>query len=96
MTLSLHEKMSINSASKQHQQSVNRASTEHQQSINDFGCCILYNPKAVLLHIPIIKVLAAFRGNMVSFNVTTPQNERQQSINRASTKREQSWVLYIA
>jgi len=67
--------------SKQRQQRVNKASTEHQQSMNDFLCCILYNPRVVLLRLPIIKVLAAFRGNMVSVNVTTPEDERQQSVN---------------
>jgi len=81
-------------ASNQQQQRVIRASTVHQQCINNFGCCILYNPRAVLLRLPIIKVLAAFRGNMVSVNVTTPQYECQQSINRASTECQQSWVLY--
>jgi hypothetical protein len=76
---------SVKAASTECQQSINRASTEHQQSINDFGCCILYNPWAVLLCLPIIKVLAAFRGIMVSVNVTTPEDKRQQSINRART-----------
>jgi len=32
---------------------------------------------------------------MVSVNVTTPENERQQSINRVSTERKQSWVLHL-
>jgi hypothetical protein len=67
------------------QQSVKTASTEHQHRINDFGYCIVYNPWAVLLHLPIIEVLAVCRGNMVMVNLTTPENERQQSINRAST-----------
>jgi hypothetical protein len=55
----------------------------------------LYNPRAVLLGVHIIKVLAAFRGNMVSVNVTTPGIEHQQSINRASTEREHTWVLHL-
>jgi hypothetical protein len=50
----------------------------------------------VLLRLPILKVLAAFRGNMVRVNVTTPENERQQSINRASAEHQQSWVLHLA
>jgi len=95
MSLSLHDKMSINRASKSRQQSVNSASTEHQQSINNYGCSIVYNPRAVLLRLPIIKVLATFRGNMVSVNVTTPDNDRLQSINIASTECEQSWVLHL-
>jgi len=31
-------------------------------------CCILYHPRAVLCYLPIIKVLAAFIGNMVCVN----------------------------
>jgi hypothetical protein len=50
----------------------------------------LYNPRAVLWHLPIIEVLAAFIGNIVSVDTATPQNERQQSVNRASTERQQS------
>jgi hypothetical protein len=84
MLLCLHEKVSVNRPSKQRQQSVNSASTEHQHSINDYLCCILYNPGALLLCLPLITVSAAFRGNIVSVNVTTPENEHQQSINRQS------------
>jgi hypothetical protein len=72
---------SVNRASTEHQQSVNKASAERQQSIKDFGCCMLYNPRAVLWHLPISEVLAASMGNMVSVNVATPKNERQQSVN---------------
>jgi hypothetical protein len=46
---------------------------ERQQSVNDFVCCIWYNPRAVLQHVPIIEVLAAFIGNMVYVNAATPQ-----------------------
>jgi len=78
---------------------------ERQQSVNDFGCCILYNPRAMLRLIPIMKVLAAFIGNTVYVDVASPENERQQSvntasterqqsINRVSTERQQSWVLH--
>ena len=77
------------------QQSINRVSTERQQSFNDFRCCILYNPGAVLWHLPIIKVLAACMGNMVSVQVATPENKRQQSINRVATERQQCWVLNL-
>ena len=63
---------------------------ERQQSVNDFGCCILYNPRAILRLLPIIEVLAGFRDNMVNAVVATPKNERQQSVNRASTERQQS------
>jgi hypothetical protein len=50
---------SINRASTERQQSINTASTECQQSVNDFGCCILYNPRALLWYIPKINILAA-------------------------------------
>jgi len=63
---------------------------ERQQSVNDFVCCILYNPRAVLQHLSIIEVLAAFIGNIVFVNIITHQNERQQTVNTASTERQQS------
>jgi len=63
---------------------------ERQQSVNDFRCCILYNPRAVLWHLCIIEVLAAFIGNIVNVDVAAPENEHQQSVNRASTERQQS------
>jgi len=87
---STERQQSVNRASTERQQSVNRASTEHQQSMNDFGCCILYNPRAVLRHLPIIEVLACFIGNIVCVDTATPQNEHQQGINRASTERQHS------
>jgi len=86
---------SVKTVSTKRQQSINRASTEHQLSINDFGCCIMNNPRAALLHLPIINVLATFRGNIVGVDVTTPEDEHQQSINRASTEHQQSWVLRL-
>jgi len=45
---------------------------------------------AVLQHLSIIEVLAAFTGNIVCVNTATPPNERQQSVNRASRERQQS------
>jgi len=63
---------------------------ERQQSVNDFVCCILYNPTAVLQHLSIIEVLAAFIGNIVIVNTVTPRNECQPSVNKASTERQQS------
>ena len=63
---------------------------ERQQSVNDFVCCILYNPRAVLQHLSIFEVLAAFIGNIVIVNTVTPRNERQLSVNTASTERQQS------
>jgi len=63
---------------------------ERQQSVNDFVCCILYNPRAVLQYLSIIEVLAAFIGNIVIINTVTPRNERQLSVNTASTERQQS------
>ena len=53
-------------------QSVNTASTEYQQSINNLGYCTLYNPRAVLQHLPIINVLAAFMGQIEGDMVTAP------------------------
>jgi len=50
-----------------------QSENERQQSVNDFGCCILYNPRAVLRHLLIIEVLADFIDNMVCVNATTPQ-----------------------
>jgi hypothetical protein len=60
-----------------------QAENERQQSVNDLLCCMLHNPRAVLRHLPMFEVLAAFIGNIVCINNATPQNERQQSVNRA-------------
>jgi len=56
--------------------------------------------------LPIIEVLAAFIGNTAFVDVASPENERQhsvntasterqQSINRESTERQQSWVMHL-
>ena len=42
-----------------------------------------------------IKVLAACIGNIVCVDTATPQNERQQSVNRASTERQRFCVLHL-
>jgi len=63
---------------------------ECQQSVNKFGCCILYNPRAVLRHVPIVELLAAYIGNIMNVDVAAPENERQQSVNTGSTERQQS------
>jgi hypothetical protein len=44
----------------------------------------------MLWSLPIIKVLSVFMGIMLSVDVVTPKNERQQSVNRASTEHQQS------
>jgi hypothetical protein len=67
-----------------------QSENECQQSVNDLVCCILYNSWAVLRHLLIIEVLAAFIGNIVCINTATPQNECQQSINRASNEHQHS------
>jgi len=63
---------------------------QRQQSVHDFVCSTLYNPTAVLRHVAIIEVLAACIGNIVFVDTVTPQNERQHSLNTASTERQQS------
>jgi hypothetical protein len=46
-----------------------------QQSVNDFQCCGLYNPRAVLQQLLIIKGLdAQCMGNLVSVDIATPEN----------------------
>jgi len=70
--------------------SLHLSENERQQSVNDFVCCILYSPRAVLWHLSIIEVLAAFIGNILSVDTVTPQNERQQSVNAPSTEHQQS------
>jgi hypothetical protein len=83
-----------------------QSENEHKQCVNDLVCCILYNPRAVLLHLPIFELLAAFIGNITSINTATPQNEPQYSVNSASTEYQLSvnrvspecqwfWVLHL-
>jgi len=70
--------------------SLHLSENERQQSVNDFMCCILYSPRAVLWHLSIIEVLAAFIGNIMFVDTVTPQNERQQSVNTPSKEHQQS------
>jgi hypothetical protein len=83
-----------------------QSENERQHSVNNFGCCISCYPKAVVLLLSIIEVLATIIGNLVNVDVTSPDNERQQSVNRASTEyqksinrvsteHQQSWVLHL-
>jgi len=72
-------------ASPEHQQSIDTASTECQQSVNDSGCCILYNPKAVVRHLSMIEVLATWLWIMVRVDIATPNNKCHQSHNRELT-----------
>jgi len=60
----------VNTASTEHQQRINRPSTEHQQSVNNLGCYIMYDSKAVLWHLSIINILAAFVGKREGDMVT--------------------------
>ena len=69
---STERQLSVNRPPIEHQQSVNRVSTEHQQSINNLGCCILYDSRAVLRHLPIINIVAAFVGKRERDKVTAP------------------------
>jgi hypothetical protein len=82
-------KQSVNRASIDRQQSINRASTERQQSITNLGCYILYDSRAVLRHLPIINVLAAFMGKREGDMVTAPVWKW------ASTERQWFWVLHL-
>jgi hypothetical protein len=89
----------INRTSTESQQSINKVSTECQQSVNAFGCCILYNPRELLRHRPIINVLAAVLCKCDSDMVTAPvwkwaSTECLHSLNRASTEHQHSvnWV----
>jgi hypothetical protein len=75
MSLSLLQKMSVN-----------KASTERQERINYFGCCISYNPRAVLQLLPIIEVLAASIGNTVNVDAPSPDNGHQQRVNRGQQR----------
>ena len=75
--------MSVNRASTDCQQRINTASTDHQQSVNDSGCWIMYNPSALLWHVPIINVLASILRKSDRDMVTAPvwkwsSTERQQ------------------
>jgi hypothetical protein len=56
---------------------------KRQQRISNFGCCILYDPRAMLRLLPIMELLASFLGNIVNVNVTTRKNKHQQSVIRA-------------
>jgi hypothetical protein len=66
-----------------------QSETERQQTVNNFGCFSLDNPKATLRKLPIIEGLVAFIGNIRCVNTATPPDERQQSVNKASTQRQQ-------
>jgi hypothetical protein len=85
----LHLKMSVHTSSTQHQQSINTASIECQQSVNDFGCCILYNPRALLRHMPRISLLAAVMSKRYRDMVTTPVCKW------ASTEHQRFSVLHL-
>ena len=66
-----------------------QSESECQQSVNDLVCCMIYNARAALLHLPILGVLGAIIGNIVCIDTATPQNEHQQSVNRVSTEHQQ-------
>jgi len=73
-------------------------STECQWGINNSWRCILYNPRAVRWHLPIIKVMAAFMDNMISVDVPSTwkwaSTARHQSVNRESTMLGvASWII---
>jgi len=70
--------------------SLHLSENERQQSVNDYVCRIMYSPRAVLWHLSIIEVLAAFIGNIMFVDTVTPQNERHQSVNTPSTEHQPS------
>ena len=82
---STERQQSVNTASTEHQQSINTVSIECQQTVNHFGCCILWNPSAVLWHLSMIEVSATLLGNIFRVNIATRNNEHQQSHSRALT-----------
>jgi len=45
---------------------------ERQQSVNNLGCCILYNPRTMLRHLPIINISAAFMRKRETDMVIAP------------------------
>jgi len=55
----------------------------------------MFNPRAVLWNVPIIEVLAAYIGKIINLDVTSPEIERHQSPNWASTERRQIRVLHL-
>jgi hypothetical protein len=65
-------------------------SNECQWRVANFGCCIMYNWRAVQWRLHIIEVLSVCMGNMLSIDIATPKNEFQQSVNRAWTECELS------
>jgi len=101
MSIWLHLQITINRASTEHQHSidqaspecqqrVNTASTECKQSVNDFRCCIVYNPKAVLWHLPIIEYwppLWEIWSQSISLHL-------EMSVNRASIQGQRLWALH--
>ena len=62
----------------------------------------MYNPRAILRLLPIIKVLADFIGNIVNVvfatskvSVNRASTEGQQRVNRALTEHQLFWVLNL-
>jgi hypothetical protein len=79
----------VNGASTECQQSINTVSTKCQQSVHTFGCCIMYNPRALLQHGPIINVLGAILRKCACDMVTTPVWKS------ASTEHQRFCVLHL-
>jgi hypothetical protein len=68
---------------------------ECQQRVVDYGYCILCNPRDVLQLVHIIGVLGSFVVNMLNIDVATPENECQQTVNRAQREHQQFCVLLL-
>ena len=80
----------VNSASTEHQQRIKGASTEHQPSINRRNEITICHLCGLLPPQPILGWWRAIVAHMITVDVITPTNVRQQSVNRASTERQQS------
>jgi len=66
-----------------------QSENERHQSVDDVVHCILSQLRAALWHLSIMEVLAAIIHKIINFDVASPDNEHQQSINRASTECQQ-------
>jgi hypothetical protein len=67
-----------------------KSENQRHQTINNVECGILYNPRVLLRDLPRVEEVISFIWNIVCVDTATPQNERQQSVNSASTEHQHS------